>query len=320
MKIGIVMDPIKGINIDKDSSFAMLLAAQARQCELFYMELPDLYLQQAEARARLRTLAVTDSRDGWYRLEEPEDRPLAELDIILMRKDPPVDQEYLVATYILEQAARQGVMVVNNPRSLRDANEKIFCTRFPELMAPTLISRDRSLLRDFLRQHGEIILKPLHNMGGASIFLIRQGEPNLSVILETMTDHGQHFIMAQRFIPGIADGDKRILMINGEPVPFALARTPAAGETRGNLAAGGSARAQPLSARDREICSAVGPLLRDTGLWFTGLDVIGDFLTEINVTSPTCIRELDRACQLDIAGDLIEFLMTARTQGREHSP
>jgi len=312
MKIGIVMDPISGINIHKDSSFAMLLAAQSRRCELFYLEQPDLYLDMASARARMRSVQVEDNAQDWYQLGEYQDRPLIDLDIVLMRKDPPMDSEYLVATYILEQAQNQGVMIVNDPRSLRDANEKIFCTWFPGLMAPTVITNRIDQLRQFLAGHQDIILKPLHSMGGDSIFRVGTEDPNLPVILEIMTRHGRRYIMAQKYIPEISAGDKRILMINGEPVPYALARIPVPGETRGNLAAGGLARAQELSARDREICQHVGPVLQEKGLLFVGLDVIGDYLTEINVTSPTCIRELDKAYGLDIAGDLIDCLLALR--------
>lgn len=312
MKIGIVMDPISGINIHKDSSFAMLLAAQSRGCELFYLEQPDLYLDMASARARMRSIQVEDNAQDWCQLGEYEDRPLTDLDIVLMRKDPPMDSEYLVTTYILEQAQNQGVMIVNDPRSLRDANEKIFCTWFSGLMAPTVITQRVDQLRRFLSEHKDIILKPLHSMGGDSIFRVDSEDPNLPVILEIMTRHGRRYIMAQKYVPEISAGDKRILMINGEPVPYALARIPVPGETRGNLAAGGLARAQELSGRDREICQRVGPVLQEKGLIFAGLDVIGDFLTEINVTSPTCIRELDKAYGLDIAGDLIDCLLTLR--------
>ncbi|MCG8325747.1 MAG: glutathione synthase [Thiotrichales bacterium] len=309
MKIGMVMDPISGINIKKDSSFAMLLAARARGHELYYMEQADLYLELDRPCAGMRPLEVQDDPAGWFDLGSVQDLPLTDLDLILMRKDPPVDNEYLVTTWILEHAQRLGVTVVNDPKALRDANEKIHCTWFPQLMAPTVITADGERVKDFLGQHGDIILKPLHSMGGDSIFRIGREDPNLSVILESMTAHGRRSIMAQKHIPAILDGDKRILMINGEAVPYALARIPATGETRGNLAAGGSARARELSTRDREICTAVGPVLRDMGLYFAGLDVIGDYLTEINVTSPTCIRELDQAFDLDIAGELIDSLV-----------
>lgn len=312
MKVGIVMDPIAGINIRKDSSFAMLLAARSRSCELFYMEQSDLYLDMNKPRAHMRPLEVVDDPDRWFALGADEDRPLTDLDIVLMRKDPPMDADYLVTTWILEQAQHQGVMVVNDPRSLRDANEKIFCTWFAELMSPSLITSSAERLRAFVALHGDVIVKPLHSMGGDSIFRLGPKDPNLSVILETMTRRGRIHIMAQKYIPAISEGDKRILLINGEAVPYALARIPASGETRGNLAAGGSARGQPLDDSDRRICDQVGPVLKRKGLWFVGLDVIGDYLTEINVTSPTCIRELDREYDLDIGGQLIDVLITHR--------
>ncbi len=311
MKIGIIMDPIQRIKIDKDSSFAMLLAAQVRDCDLYYMEQSDLYLDQDQACGSCRSIRVVDDPSHWFDLGEREQRPLSDLDIILMRKDPPVDADYLSATYMLERAQQQGVRVVNDPRSLRDVNEKLYCLNFPELMTATIVSSDPQCLRDFLAKHTDIIIKPLHSMGGDSIYRLTQSDTNLSVILESMTRRGQHAVMAQKTIPEISDGDKRILMINGKPVSHALARIPQTGETRGNLAAGGSAKARPLNQRDREICERVGPTLVEKGLYFVGLDVIGDYLTEINVTSPTCIRELDRACDLDIAGDLIDSLMSA---------
>ena len=286
----------------------MLLAAQARDCELYYMEQSDLYLDQATACASLRPIRVMDDASHWFDLAGRDDRRLADLDVILMRKDPPVDADYLSTTYILEQAQQQGARVINDPRSLRDVNEKLFCLNFADLMTATCVSSHAQRLREFLDQHGDIIIKPLHSMGGDSIFRLTQSDNNLSVILESMTRHGQHAVMAQKTIPAIRDGDKRILMINGKPVSHALARIPRSGETRGNLAAGGTARAQPLSDRDREICDRVGPTLVEKGLHFVGLDVIGDYLTEINVTSPTCIRELDRACDLDIAADFIDSL------------
>ena len=303
--IGIVMDPISEISIKKDSSFAMLLAAQAKGWSLYYMEQQDIFLQQGIVSAKLQRLHVTDDEQNWYQLTDSQTLPLADLDVILMRKDPPFDMEYIYSTYLLEQAQTAGVLVVNNPQSLRDANEKLFTAWFPQCCPATLVTRRADLIRDFQQQYGDIILKPLDGMGGASIFRDRQGDPNFSVIIETLTDHGRTSIMAQRFIPEISDGDKRILMINGEPVPYALARIPAQGETRGNLAAGGRAEGRPLTDRDRWICQQVGPTLREKGLLFVGLDVIGDYLTEINVTSPTCIRELDQQFNLTIADDLM---------------
>jgi len=307
-RLGVVMDPISAINIKKDSSFAMLLAAQAKGWTLFYMEQQDLFLSQGVVSATLKPLQVFDNADQWYQLGETETVSLSELDVILMRKDPPFDMEYIYSTYLLEQAQTAGVLVVNNPQSLRDANEKLFTAWFPECCPNTLVTRQSQLLRDFHETHGDVILKPLDGMGGASIFRIKQGDPNLSVIIETLTEHGQKSIMAQKFIPEIAAGDKRILMINGEPVPYALARIPAQGETRGNLAAGGRAEGRPLTDHDRWICQQVGPKLREKGLIFVGLDVIGDYLTEINVTSPTCIKELDTLFNLNIAGDLMDAI------------
>ena len=303
--IGIVMDPISAITIKKDSSFAMLLAAQAKGWSLYYMEQHDLFLHQGIVSASMKPLQVMEDSEQWYQLGESQTLPLADLDVILMRKDPPFDMEYIYSTYLLEQAQSAGVLVVNNPQSLRDANEKLFTAWFPQCCPATLVTRQAGLIRDFQQQHGDIILKPLDGMGGASIFRVKTGDPNFSVIIETLTDHGRTSIMAQQFIPEISEGDKRILMINGEPVPYALARIPAKGETRGNLAAGGRAEGRPLTDRDRWICQQVGPKLREKGLLFVGLDVIGDYLTEINVTSPTCIRELDQQFNLNIAGDLM---------------
>ncbi|TWI58406.1 glutathione synthase [Pseudomonas duriflava] len=308
LRIGIIMDPIAHISYKKDSSLAMLWAAQARGWALHYIEMQDLYQLDGKARTRCRSLTVHQDPEHWFDLGEQQDLPLGDLDIILMRKDPPFDNEYIYATYMLEQAEREGCLIVNKPESLRDCNEKFFATLFPELAPPTLVSRRADLIREFSKTHGDIILKPLDGMGGTSVFRHREGDPNLSVILETLTDHGKRQIIAQRYLPGIKDGDKRILMIDGEPVEYCLARIPAQGETRGNLAAGGRGVAQPLSSRDREIAAAVGPELRKRGLIFVGLDVIGEHLTEINVTSPTCIREIDNAYGTNIADRLMDVL------------
>ncbi|OUR71782.1 glutathione synthase [Methylophaga sp. 41_12_T18] len=307
-KIGIVMDPISAINIKKDSSFAMLLAAQAKGWSLFYMEQHDLFLHQGQVSAEMKPLTVKENADNWYNLGETQTQPLAELDAILMRKDPPFDMEYIYSTYLLEQAQAAGVLIVNHPQSLRDANEKLYTAWFPQCCPDTLVTRQAHLLRQFQAEHGDIILKPLDGMGGASIFRVKADDPNTSVIIETLTEHGHKSIMAQKFIPEIVDGDKRILMIDGEPVPYALARIPAKGETRGNLAAGGRAEGRPLTEHDRWICEQVGPTLREKGLLFVGLDVIGNYLTEINVTSPTCIRELDTQFNLNIAADLMNSI------------
>lgn len=308
IKLGMVMDPISKINIKKDTSFAMLLEAQARGWELHYMELDDLFLSNGKAYARTRLLQVERNPEQWYQLGNEQTLDLGELDAILMRKDPPFNQEYIYATYILEQAERQGAYVVNKPQSLRDANEKMFTAWFPQCCTDTLVARDPHKIRHFLDQHKTIILKPLDGMGGASIFLVRENDPNLSVILETMTDHGQRFIMAQQYLPDIKYGDKRILMVNGEPVPYCLARIPAGGESRGNLAAGGHGEGRPLSDRDRWIAEQVGPTLKAKGLVFVGLDVIGDYLTEVNVTSPTCVQELDKQFGLNISAQLMDHI------------
>ncbi|GAB4295381.1 MAG: glutathione synthase [Thiohalomonadaceae bacterium] len=306
--LGVVMDPIGAIHYKKDSTLAMLLAAQARGWQLRYFELADLYLRDGVVRGHSRPLRVYADPQGWFELGEAEDMPLGELDVILMRKDPPFDMEYIYATYLLELAETAGVLVVNRAQSLRDANEKLFAAWFPQCTPPTLVTRDMPRLRAFVAEQGEAVLKPLGGMGGASIFVTRQGDPNASVIIETLTDHGQRYTMAQRYLPEISAGDKRILLIDGEPVPYALARIPAAGELRGNLAAGGSGVGVPLTERDRWICGQVAPRLREKGLLFVGLDVIGDYLTEINVTSPTCIRELDAQFGLDIAGQLMDTI------------
>ncbi len=302
------MDPIGSIKIAKDSTFAMMLAARKRGWRVQYMELSDLFMTGARAQARMREVEIRDDPTCWYRFVRETTRPLNSLPIVLMRKDPPFDMEYIYATYLLELAQHPGTRVVNDPRSLRDANEKVFTARFPQCCPPTLITRRSADIEDFLTQHGDLILKPLGGMGGFSIFRVRSGDPNFNVIVESLTDRGERFCMAQRFIPEIEDGDKRILLIDGEPVPYALARIPKPGETRGNLAAGGTGVGRPLSERDRWIATELGPELRRRGIVFAGIDVIGDYLTEINVTSPTCIRELDAQFGLDIAGDLMDRL------------
>jgi glutathione synthase len=309
-KIGVVMDPIAKLSYKKDSTLAMLWAAKKRGWQLFYMEQHDLLLDQGIARATMSDLEVFEDPQKWYALGDAKERDLAELDVVLMRVDPPFDNEFLYTTYLLEQAERQGTLIVNRCQSLRDCNEKIFATQFPECCPPVLVSANSERLKDFHKQHSDVIFKPLDGMGGTSIFRVKADDPNVNVILEILTQFGQQTIMAQRFVPEIKDGDKRILMINGEPVRYGLARIPASGETRGNLAAGGTGRAQPLSERDLWIAAQIGPTLREKGLLFVGLDVIGDYLTEINVTSPTCIREIDRAYDLDIGGQLMECIAT----------
>ena len=311
MKLGVVMDPIEGINVKKDSTLAMLLAAQKRQWDIHYMEMNDIYVEDGSAVARNRRLRVADDDCDWYQFQGEEVTSLADFDVILMRKDPPFDMEFIYATYILELAAIQGALVINNPASLRDANEKMFITHFPQCIAPTLVTRESSQIRDFIAKHGEIILKPLDGMGGSSIFRIKHGDPNTNVAIETLSALGTRFIMIQKYISEISEGDKRILLINGEPIDYALARVPLAGETRGNLAAGGTGSGIELSERDRWICEQVAPVLIEKGLMFVGLDVIGDFLTEINVTSPTCIRELDSIYNIDIASKLMDCIQTS---------
>jgi glutathione synthase len=302
------MDPIQHINVKKDTTLAMLLAAQRRGWSLHYMEMSDLFSEQGRALAAMGPLKVRDDAQDWYELGENQISPLAELDVILMRKDPPFNMDFVYSTYLLEQAESEGTLVVNKPQSLRDCNEKVFATRFPQCCPPVLVSASSERLREFHQQHQDVIFKPLDGMGGASIFRVKPGDPNLSVIIETLTLHGKRQIMAQTYLPEITEGDKRILLVDGVPVDHALARIPASGETRGNLAAGGRGVAKPLTDRDRWICEQVAPILRDKGLLFVGLDVIGDYLTEINVTSPTCVRELDAFCSLDIAGDLMDCI------------
>lgn len=316
MKLGVIMDPIDGIKIRKDSTFAMLLAAARRGWRVEYMEIGDIFVDNAVPMARMRTLTVKDDPDDWFQFHDDRAVPLADLDVILMRKDPPVDTEYIYTTHLLEIAARAGVLVVNDPVSLRDVNEKLFINHFPQCIPPTLVTRSVARIREFLGRHREIVLKPLDGMGGMFIFRITQDDPNAPVIIESQTRFETRFVLAQKFIPEIMRGDKRILMIEGEPVSRALARIPKDGDFRGNLAAGGRGVGVELSDRDRWICSQIGPVLRSKGLVFVGLDVIGDYLTEINVTSPTCIRELDTIYGSDIAGDLLDAIAARRGGGR----
>ena len=310
--LGVVMDPIGSIKPYKDTTLAMLLAAQARGWTLSYMEQPDLYLLGGEARARRRPLTVRDDPHDWFTLGEPTDGAMAGLDLVLMRKDPPFDMEYVYTTYVLDRAEAAGVRVVNRPQALRDANEKAYTAWFPQCCPPTLMSRDMGRIRAFLAEHKKIVVKPLEGMGGLLVFVLAEGDPNTSVVLETLTQDGNRLTVAQKYIPEIKDGDKRILVIDGEPVPYALARIPKPGESRGNLAAGGKGVGVPLSERDRWIVAQVAPALREKGLLFVGLDVIGDWLTEINVTSPTCVRELDAIYGLDIAGQFMDMLAKRR--------
>jgi len=279
--LGVVMDPISNINVKKDTTLALLLAAQNRGWQLMYMEQSDLALENSAPVATLRSLQVRDDVENWYTLGEPRLQSLSELDVLLMRKDPPFDSEYIYSTYILEAAEKSGSLVINKPQSLRDCNEKVFATLFPECTPPLLVSRDAKRLKQFHKTHGNVVFKPLDGMGGTAVFQVREDDPNLNVIIETLTIDGTRTIMAQKFIPDIANGDKRILMVDGEPIPYCLARIPPEGDIRGNLAVGGTGVVQPLSERDRWIAQQVGPVLKEKSILFAGLDVIGNYLTEI---------------------------------------
>jgi glutathione synthase len=320
-RLGVVMDPIAGIRPYKDSTLAMLLAAQARGWQLQYMEMGDLRLRDGRAEATMRPLTVADDGRDWFSLGEPAVGAPGELDVILMRTDPPVDLRYIAATYILERAEAEGALVVNRAAALRDTNEKVVTAWFPQCCPPGLLTSSAVELRAFLRLHGAIVLKPIYSMGGRGIFVVRDGDPNTSVIIEELTGRGQRYIAAQAFIPDVAStGDKRILLIDGEPVPHAIARIPAAGELRANIAAGGTAEPAALTDRERWICREIAPELRARGLYFVGIDVIGGYLTEVNVTSPTCIREIDRFFGVNIAATLLDALerrLHAAPQARE---
>lgn len=318
-RLGVVMDPIAGIAPAKDSSLAMLLEAGKRGHELFYFEQSDIRLRNGVPQGVARAIRVMDSKERWFELGPPAEMPLAGLDVLLMRKDPPFDTEYIYTTYILERAEQAGVLVVNRPASLRDINEKAFTAWFPQCCPDTLITRSMTDMRAFLAEHGRIVIKPLHGMGGRSIFVISQGDANANVIFETMTDYGSRHAIAQRYIPEIRQGDKRIILVDGQPVGFALARIPPADDNRGNLVMGAQPEARPLTERDLWICAEVGPVLRERGVLFAGLDVIGDYLTEINVTSPTGIRELRKLAGIDVAAgflDVLEAKLKARPPRR----
>lgn len=306
--LAVLMDAIDEIKIAKDTTFALLLEAQRRGYRMFYLTQGDLALRDGIPLGRLAELSVRDDPSDWFSLADPSWTDLRTFDVILARKDPPVDEQFIHDTQVLQRAHDAGVLVVNDPRGLRDANEKLFAQHFPQCCAPTLVARDVGELKRFAAEHGRIVLKPLDGMGGRSIFLSAQGDPNLNVILETLTANGQALAMAQKFIPEISAGDKRILMVDGEPVPYALARIPQGDEFRGNLAAGGRGVGVPLSDRDRWIAAEVGPELKRRGMLFVGLDVIGDWLTEVNVTSPTCLRELDAQFGLNIAARLFDVI------------
>lgn len=317
VRIAFIIDPIEHLSVKKDSTLAMIRAAQSRNWQITCFGVDDMILHEGEAKALARatrltepyasTLDPADAAGGaWFEQGEEVLTSLTDFDVIMMRKDPPFDMEYIYATYFLERAEEQGVLVVNRPASLRDCNEKFFATAFKDVCPPLVISRREDVLRDFHRTHKNVVFKPLDGMGGASVFRIMEGDANLGVIIETLTRFGQQQIMGQVYLPEIVDGDKRILLVDGEPIPYALARVPLAGEARGNLAAGGTGEGRPLTERDRLIAETVGPELKRRGLLFVGIDVIGDYLTEVNVTCPTCIRELDAQFSLDIAGMLMD--------------
>ncbi|WP_445156458.1 glutathione synthase [Halomonas sp. E14] len=308
VRVGVVMDSIAHLTYKKDTTLAMLWAAQARGWSLHYMEQEDLYLRDGRAHARMRDLTAFRNPDDWYALGAPESRPLAELDVILMRKDPPVDAHFLNAVHLLGFAEREGVLVVNPTRALLECNEKLFAQQFPQCCTPTVVSCNEAVLRAFHAEHQDVIFKPLDGMGGSGIFHVRPEGRNLGAIIEMLTERGRRQIMAQRYIPEIKDGDTRILLVDGEPVPFGLARVPMAGETRGNLAAGGTGISRELTERDHWLIAQVQPMIREKGLMFVGLDVIGDYITEINVTSPTCVREIDDQRGTDIAGLLMDAI------------
>ena len=308
LNIGIVMDPVASIKPYKDSTLAMMLAAQKKGWKLHYIEQANLYLQDEAVRIDYQNITVFDDDKHWFELGEKSSMQGYQLDVILMRLDPPFNMEYIYSTYLLEMLEQQGCLIVNKPSSLRDANEKLFATQFPQCCTETLVSRNPDKLRNFISQHQDVILKPLDGMGGQSIFRVHPGDANLSVILETMVGFSENTVMAQKFIPEITQGDKRILMVNGKAIPYTLARIPAEGETRGNIAAGGTGVAMPITEREQWIADQIGQSLIDKGILFAGLDVIGDYLTEINITSPTCIREIDAQFNLDIATQLMDCI------------
>ena len=311
MKIAFIADPLDDFKIYKDTTYAMMRESAARAHELYALQQEDLVWHNRTVSGRARRLQLTGDPAAWYRVETPKSTPLQEFDVVLMRKDPPFDMEYVYSTYLLELAQDQGARVFNDPRAVRDCNEKMGIARFPQFTAATLVTRSTESILAFFAEHRDIILKPLDGMGGASVFRIHGNDPNLNVIIETVTHYGRRTVMAQRFIPEIADGDKRVLLIGGKPVPYALARIPKAGETRGNLAVGGTGVARELTQRDREIAEALGPQLNAQGLLVVGLDVIGDYLTEVNVTSPTCFQEISEQTGFNVAGMMLDALERA---------
>ena len=315
MKLGVVMDPIGTINFKKDSSLDIMIEAQNRGHDLSYIEPSSLHINERGAHGLIHEINVFDNSDKWFDLKDSFAKKLSDLDVIIMRQDPPFNSDYIYNTYVLEAAEKEGVKVINKPRSLRDCNEKVFATEFPECCTPFLVASNQTLLRDFINTHKDTVIKPLDGMGGSSIFRLRENDPNIAVVLETITSFYKSKVMIQRYIPEIVEGDKRILMINGEPMGAAIARVPAKGELRGNLAAGATAIAKSLTERDLWICSQVGPKLKELGLVLVGLDVIGDYLTEINVTSPTCFREYKSLCDIEVSRKLMDCVENIVNEG-----
>jgi len=314
LNVAVVMDPIEDIKPAKDTTLAMMLAAQRRGWSLSYLELRHLWLRDGVAFGRAHPVEVRDDPGDWFTRGEPVTRPLGEFDVILMRKDPPFDTEYIYATYILERAEDAGALVVNRPQGLRDMNEKVYTAWFPECCAPTLITRDMADMHAFLREHGRAVCKPLYGMGGRSIFVLDADDKNASVVFETLTEYGTRYAIVQRYVPDIVTtGDSRVILVDGEPVPYALARIPTAADNRGNLAAGAKGVGRPLNDRDRWLAGRIGPALRSRGMLFVGLDVIGGFVTEINVTSPTGVRELGKQFGIDIADQLMDAIARRRS-------
>ncbi len=306
--LGVIMDPIDRINPKKDTSLALLLAAQQRDWPIFYMQANDLFLVNDKPYARMRSIEVKDNQESWFAYGKETIAPLTNLSVILMRKDPPIDMHYIYVTQLLDKAQQQEVLIVNRPQSLRDFNEKLFTLNFPQCCPPSLVTSHIKTAKEFLLEHQDIIAKPLDGMGGRSVFRLRANDPNCNVILETLTANNQSYVMVQHYIPEVQDGDKRIILINGEPIPYALARIAPPGETRANLAVGGKGKVVKLTERDRWICQQIGSSLREKGLFFVGIDVIGDYLTEINITSPTGVRELDAKCDLNIGSQFIDAI------------
>ncbi len=308
MKLGVVMDPIGSINFKKDSTLSILLEAQSRKHHLIYMEPSSLFLREDGAYALTQEINVKDNSEDWFQLSNISEIRLSDLDMIIMRQDPPFDANYIYNTYVLEAAEKEGVIVINKPQSLRDCNEKVFATEFPQCCTAFLVTSSNDLLREFIEEHFDTVVKPLDGMGGSSIFRVRSLDPNIAVILENITEDGKTKVMIQKYIPEIVEGDKRILLVDGVPMEGSIARVPAEGELRGNLAAGASAVARSLTAKDKWICDQVGPRLRELGLTLVGIDVIGDYLTEVNVTSPTCFREYQSLCGIDVASAFLDYI------------